>query len=189
MWCNPAAEYESMNSEVTEKHLAGTVVFTFTWTAWECLIDQLSAGGGKGAQGREIIASVGGGEMPYLDKALHAALKLDQQHVDFKHRDMRRMVSLGSKSGIAAEYLRQFRNRMIHGDISKPEPEDWGANTHYAVDEDPALRRFHANVRLLLLLLQIMARTIADDMELESWLDEPTDSCLFCLYENRKNEQ
>lgn len=177
MWCNPVADYESADSELAAKHLAATIVFTFVWTAWESLIDVMGAGVvGKGAKGRDIVVRLASGEMPHFRAVLFNAFALDYGQVDFAHRDMRRLLDMGSLPGIAAEYLRQFRNRVIHGDVQKPEPGDWGDSSKYRADEDPHLRRFHTNIRLLLLLLQIIARSLVDrGTHLESWLEYPRD--------------
>lgn len=196
MWCSPVADYESVNTELTEKYLAATIVFTFAWTAFECAVDTMTAGGrvGRGAKGRDLVASVATGRMPHLRATLLKTLELDRD-ADFGHRDMRRMLSKGSIPGIAAEYLRQFRNRLIHGDLPKPEPQDWGERSEYVADQDPHLRRFHANTRLLLLLLQTLAIADLDEgQELEAWLEAPTDGRLAlaqlqCAGESRRPDE
>jgi hypothetical protein len=157
MWCGPVADYEAVNGELAAKHLAATIVFTFVWTAWECLIESMSSGAvGKGAKGRDLVASLAKGGMPFLRSVIFSALALDHADVNFGHRDMRRMLELASLPGIAAEYLRQFRNRVIHGDVQQPEPGDWGDGSAFQVDQDPHLRRFHTNTRLTLLLIQVL---------------------------------
>ncbi|MEA3017995.1 MAG: hypothetical protein QOI38_2717 [Sphingomonadales bacterium] len=178
MWCSPVADYESANGELTEKHLAATIVFTFVWTAYECAVEALAAPlsrrAGRGAKGRDLVAAVSMPHLPFLRIVLLNAAEFDRDSTDFSHPDMRRMLQRGSIPGIAGEHLRQFRNRLIHGDLPKPEPEDWGDRSEYVVDEDPHLRRFHANIRLVLLLLQTLAIDAVDeDQELEAWLEGP----------------
>ena len=75
LMCRPVAEYESVNSELTEKYLASTIVFTFVWTAYECAVDAIMPGtSGKGAKGRDLIVKVAEGRMPYMRKSLMKAL-------------------------------------------------------------------------------------------------------------------
>lgn len=178
MLCRPVAEYESANVELTEKHLAATVVFTFVWTAYECAVELMMGPkcgkSGRGAKGRELVAAAEGGRIPFLRPVLLQAAELDRGEVDFTHPEMCRMLRRGSLAGIAGEYLRQFRNRIIHGDIPKPEPRNWGDHSEYVMDEDPHLRRFHANIRLVLLLIQVLAIDDVDEIQdLEVWLETP----------------
>ena len=178
MWCSPAAEYESANSEVAAKHLASVIVFTFVWTAYECAVDMMiSGGGGKGARGRDLVASVAPGHLPHLRETLLTAVELDPGGTDTLHRDMRRMLDAGSWAGIAAEHLRQFRNRSTHGDLPKPNPTDWGPRSEYVADMDPRLRRFSFNIRLTLMLLQILAAAdVEPGAELETGVEAPCDA-------------
>lgn len=158
LWCNPVADFESADAEIASKHLAGTIVFTFIWNAYERAVNSLVSGrGGRGAMGRDLVAGAVFDRLPYMGAMLAAALEQDPSGTDFTAPDMRRMVRLGSLAGISAEHLRQFRNRLTHGQVVKPEPEDWGMDSDYVADHDPGLRRFHANIRLLLSVLQILA--------------------------------
>jgi hypothetical protein len=182
MWCSPVAEYESTNGELTEKHLAATVVFTFAWTAYECAVELMMAPTsrwvGRGAMGRDLLATISA-PVPFLRSVLLQAAELDHAGTNFSHPDMRRLLHRGSVPGIAGEYLRQFRNRLIHGKLPKPEPQDWGEPTEYIIDQDPHVRRFHANIRLVLLLLQALAaEDVDEDQEVEAWLEGPCDARL-----------
>ncbi len=70
-------------------------------------------------------------------------------------------------------HLRQFRNAVTHGDLPKPEPEDWGERSEYRVDDDPAIRQFAPNIRLTLVLIQILALSeVGDGEELSGWRSE-----------------
>ncbi len=174
MWCSPAADYDDADSEVTAKYLAATIVFTFVWSAYERVVATMRPSrAGKGAVGRDMIVGLARYHMPYLRKALFDALELDRSGTDFKDLNMRSVLKTGSAAGVAAEHLRQFRNRLIHGDLPKPEPKDWGHGSEYDPDRDCGLRRFHANTRLLLLLIQILAcEDVHDGLELQYMLEE-----------------
>lgn len=181
LWCNSVAEYEAANEEVTEKHLAATIVFTFAWTAYERAVALMTGPKrrktGRGALGRDLVAVTSGARIPFLRDMLLRATQFDGGGTNYCHPDMRRMLRSGSVPGIAGEYLRQFRNRLIHGNIQKPEPCDWGPESEYIADEDPCLRRFHVNIRLLLLLIQLLAMgSLEPDSELESWMIESYDA-------------
>lgn len=178
LWCSPAADYEAADSEVAAKHLSCVIVFTLVWTAYECAVDMLvSGGGGKGARGRDLIASREPSHVPHLRETLLAAMELDPRGTDHSNGGMRAMMKAGSVAGVAAEHLRQFRNRSIHGDLPKPDPTDWGPRAEYVADADPRLRRFQANTRLTLLLLQILAASdVKPGTELEEGLDDPYDA-------------
>ena len=184
MWCSPAADYDDTDSEVTAKYLAATVVFTFVWSAYERAVATMRPStAGKGAVGRDMIASLARCHIPYLRDALFNALELDRSKTDFRHRDMRRMIDTGSAAGVAAEYLRQFRNRLIHGDIKKPEPKDWGYKSEYIPNSDYDLRIVHANTRLALLIIQILAcEDLGDGLKVQYMLEEACDPKFLLRY-------
>ena len=184
MWCSPVADYDSVDSEVTAKHLAATIVFTFVWSAYERAVATVCPSKiGKGAKGRDMIVDLASCHMPHLRDTLFDALELDRSGTNFRHTDMRRMLKAGSVAGVAAEHLRQFRNRLIHGDMPRPEPGDWGDKSEYFPNRDCGLRRFHANIRLLLLLIQILVREdVHDGLELDYQLEEPHDARLSLKY-------
>jgi hypothetical protein len=179
MWCGPAADYEDANSEVAVKHLAGLIVFSLVWTAYECAIEALDQSPAKfspkGARGRDLLSLIARDRpFPFLRAVLSEALGIVPGSTDFTHPDMRRLVRTGHWAGIGGEHLRQFRNRVMHGQVRKPEPEDWGSRSEYVADRDPALRQFHVNIRLTSLLIQILAMdTLEPADELEGWLSEP----------------
>lgn len=178
MWCGPVADYEATDAELTEKHLAAVVVFNFVWTAYERIIESVDSGsGGRGARGRDFVRERCKYFFPYLSFVLHGALELDAGGTDFKDKNMIRMLNFASIPAIAAEHLRQFRNRVVHGDLEKPPPMDWGAGSEYVVDADPHLRRFYANTRLTLMLIQLISGThVNKAQEIDAWLDDPCDA-------------
>ena len=53
-------------------------------------------------------------------------------------------------------------------------PDDWGECSDYNADDDPAIRQFHANIRLVLLLIQISLRSQCNQNdESEGWHTSP----------------
>ncbi|GAA0280617.1 hypothetical protein LNAOJCKE_2022 [Methylorubrum aminovorans] len=162
-WCAPAAEYESANSELSEKYLAGFIVFSLTWTAYEGAVDIISEyhkeiKQQRGARGREIILKLGeNNSFPHIRNFVYMATGTrSAEDKFFKTPEMRRILRAGSLAGVAAEHLREFRNAVIHGDIRKPEPLDWGEGSKYIPDDDPGISQFYHNVRLLLIMIQIL---------------------------------
>ena len=201
-WCRPAADYEAADEVLTEKYLAATIVFTFVWTAYERLVDASTKGpggkgakSGRGAKGRDLAARIVRGHPPHLRRILLDALELDRGGIDFSEGGMSGMLRLGSMPGMAAEHLRQFRNRMAHGDLRKPEPRDWGKGRKSPDHEDADLRRFRANVRLLLLIIQLLvASGLRKGSAIQAWLEQPCDArqvlrTLHCIGDDRNIDE
>jgi hypothetical protein len=177
--CSGAADFDEAHSEVAAKYLAGVVVFNLVWTAYEGAVETASpppAGRhAKGARGRDLIVrALGDKHFPHLRAAVLDALDLASTTcLDFGSREMRRMLAAGSIAGIGAEYLREFRNALAHGTLSKPMPDDWGKGSEYVADNDPGIQQFHANARVALVLIQILMRFASNDSyELTVWLNE-----------------
>ncbi len=181
MWCNPAAEFEYSHSETVEKHLAGFIVFNMVWTAYEATVKVASLPYGMnepaGARGKKLLEElIGGGHFPYLRQAVFEALILKSgfKLSDRCQREIDKLINLGFFSALGAEYLREFRNALVHGDLNKPLPTDWGGRSRFRSDDDPAIRQFHANIRVALLLIQILMRsTVNVDDELSAGLSSP----------------
>ncbi len=135
----------------------------------------------KGARGRDLIFRViGDKHFPCLRNAVLAALDVGSgQCLNFTTREMRRMLAAGSLAGLAAEYLREFRNALVHGALRQPMPRDWGKDSNYVADNEPAIRQFHANIRVTLLLIQVLLRSVAKDSEvLTAWFSDPQSAIL-----------
>lgn len=175
MWCRSAAAYERANEEVTVKHLAGLIVFNLVWTAYECAVEVASKTTSlkipRGAKGRDLLSQLARGRhFPYLKVAFLDALDVVPKTTDLSRREMRIALAEGFWPAAAAEHLRQFRNRVVHGEVSKPQPGDWEDEPNYSADDDPAIRQFPVNIRLTMMLIQILATTaVDDDDELNAW--------------------
>lgn len=175
MMCGLAAEYEDVNSQLTEKHLAGVIVTTLVWTAYEAAVEAVAGVQHKrrpwGALGRDtILATVGTQDFPHLRRTVLSAIAIAQAPPQFTSPEAKQALNEGAWAALGAEHMRQFRNAMIHGSIGKPEPRDWGEHSEYIIDQDPAIMQFEANIRLLLLLIQILALQDVDPEEtLSGW--------------------
>lgn len=178
MMCRPAAEYEDVNSQLTEKHLAGVIVTTLVWTAYECAVEAVAGGEGKrkpkGALGRDLILEEFGDQrFPHLRATVMRALSTAPKPPDFTSSEARRALAIGAWAALGAEHLRQLRNAMVHGSVRKPEPRDWGKRSNYIIDADPVIMQFEVNVRLLLLLIQILALQAVEPADaLSGWRAE-----------------
>lgn len=179
MMCSSAADFDDANTEVAEKYLAGVIVFNLVWTAYESAVEIASKPFGlkqpRGARGRELLLQlVGDTHFPHLRSAVFDVVGLrNDRGSDFSNGEMRRAIAARSVAGIGAEHLRQFRNAVTHGSITKPMPGDWGDKSEYSADQDSGIRQFHANTRLTLLLIQILMRsTLRQCTELQAWLSE-----------------
>lgn len=81
--------------------------------------------------------------------------------------------------------MRQFRNAMIHGTVRRPEPRDWGERSNYIINADPVIMQFEVNIRLLLLLIQILALQAVEPTDaLSGWRSDvdPADVVLRQLH-------
>lgn len=178
-WCGLAAEYETMNSEVASKYVASVITFNFVWAAYEAAVEVACSATerqrhfGRGARGREVLLRImGGRHFPHLRHSAFSAFELNNTPtIDFASSEMRRLMAENSIAGVAAEFLRCFRNAVAHGAIAPPMPRDWGERSSYTPDDDPAISQFHHIIRTTLLLTQILIRsTLNSNDELSGWL-------------------
>lgn len=155
--CGAAADFDEALSILSERHLAGIIVFNLCWSAYEGVVE-LVAGPSqgrrpKGALGRDLLRSQYGDEhFPWLKHCLLASVEFFAPNI-LETPELRTIVHENALAAVAAELLRSFRNDVAHG---RPHPEDWGKGSEYKIDEEPAILRFHHHTRLLLLLIQIM---------------------------------
>ncbi len=194
MMCRPAAEYEHANTELTEKHLAGVIIANLVWTAFECAVEAVAGPTGrrkpKGASGRDILfASFGDRRFPQLRATVLQAIRTAPATPAFTSDEAKRALVAGAWAAIGAEHLRQFRNAMVHGQVRKPEPKDGGDRSEYVIDADPVIMQFEANVRLLLILIQILGLQVVEPTEeIFGWKSDPAPadivlSQLHCIVE------
>ena len=190
MWCGPAADFEDANSEVAAKFVAGSIVFNLVWAAYEAAVDGASGDfverqpWGRGAKGREILRILGkNNHFPHLRQTVFDAFMRGHGHEkDVLGKDMRRVLKEWNIAAIGAERLRCFRNALVHGDIGKPEPKDWGAKSTYSADNDPDIGQFHDSIRIALILIQILMRsTLKADEELSGWQSESQSGMLLLM--------
>lgn len=166
--CSNAAEYEDANSELAAKHLAAVNTFNLVWIAYE-VAAQIAARNqakiGKGALGRTHLRLHWGDRyFPYLKEIVWQALAFDTQGT--RALRIQRELQCASLAAIGAEQLRVFRNRLTHGELLKPEPSAWRDDETVHTLHEPAILKFHANIRLVLTLIQIVVLTgISDELE------------------------
>ncbi|MDE0711378.1 MAG: hypothetical protein OXH60_04495 [Rhodospirillales bacterium] len=181
LYCRPAADFEEANSEVAAKYIASVIVFNFVWIAYEAAVEVASTRAenkkrlGKGARGRDILLRIMGDKcFPYLRESVIEAINLSASSaIEHNNDEMLRLFSVRATAAIAAEHLRCFRNAVTHGTV-KPDPEDWGDESRYCADEDPALRQFHVNIRITLILIQLIIRNQLDpNDEIAVWQFSP----------------
>lgn len=173
--CRPAAEYEAVHSQLTEKHVAGMIVTSFVWTAYECAVEAVAGESEsrrpKGALGRNLLLDqFGDHPFPHLRDCVLRAIGVTLVPPPFSSETAKTILAEGAWAAIGAEHLREFRNAMIHGKLRKPEPRNWGDEPVSAYANDPSIMQFEPNVRLILLLIQILALCDTDpDNELSGW--------------------
>ena len=175
MMCRPAAEYEAHNSDLAERHLAGVVVTTLVWMAYEaavtCVIGESALGRPKGALGRDVLLlDFGERTFPFLRSAVTDAITSSGLQSELAGPTTRRLLRSGSWAAIGAEHLRVFRNAMIYGQIRKPSPDDWIDEMQECGGANGAIARFAPNIRLTLLLIQALAAlVIMPDEHIHDW--------------------
>ena len=173
--CRPAAEYEAVHSQLTEKHVAGMIVTSFVWTAYECAVEAVAGKSAsrrpKGALGRNLLFNqFGDHPFPYLRDCVLRAIGVTLVPPPFSSEIAKTILAEGAWAAIGAEQLREFRNAMIHGKLRKPEPRNWGDEPVSEYANDPSIMQFEPNVRLILLLIQILALCDTDpDDQLSGW--------------------
>lgn len=179
MMCRPAAEYEAVHSQLTENHVAGVIVTSFVWTAYECAVEAVAGNLGKrspkGATGRDLLyRQFGDRPFPHLKACVLRAICMTMEPPEFSSGVAKAILAKGAWAAIGAEHLREFRNAMIHGKLRKPEPHNWGDEPVSEYRKDPSILQFEPNIRLILLLIQILALGKIDpDEELSGWRFDP----------------
>lgn len=174
-YCESAMDYESVHSALTEKFLAGVIIFNLVWNAYESAVEVVGkAIGGKrpkGALGSNLLLSAKR-RLPYLRDVTLRALELSDPCSNGV-RGFLRFVRRHSIEGIAGESLRQFRNSVIHGDFPKPRPSDQNQeDLGWSSEGDKFLPLFRSNIRLSLMLTQQFMLDLASP-ELEiTWRSE-----------------
>ena len=180
-WCSSAAKFEAANSEVSAKYIAGTVVFGFVWAAYEAVTEASASiiprkwPQGKGAKAREILKYLDREcQLPYLRKVIvGVALSPGSQLIDFREEMIKELLLAPSLAAFGAERLRRFRNALIHGDFRPPLASNWEGDGVGLRQEQPEIMQFHDNIRITLLLIQILIRsTLKGEDKLEGWLSE-----------------
>lgn len=174
-YCESAMDYESVHSALTEKFLAGVIIFNLVWNAYESGVEVVGkAIGGKrpkGALGSDLLLSAKR-RLPYLRDVTMRALELSDPRSN-GDRGFLRFVRRHSIEGIAGESLRQFRNSVIHGDFPKPRPSDQNMeDLGWSSRGDKFLPLFQSNVRLSLMLTQqFMLDFVSPEFEI-TWRSE-----------------
>jgi hypothetical protein len=126
--CSAAVDYDEALSILSERHLAGIIMFNLCWSAYEGAVE-LAAGADqgrqpKGALGRDILcANRGDAHFPRLRQCLLASIDFIKPGA-FDMPKARAMIRDGMLAGVAGELLRSFRNEVAHGTLARPQPED-----------------------------------------------------------------
>lgn len=163
MMCSSARDYDNAISNMKERFVAGQLVFQGAWNAFEIAGEALFSHGKKPTSQAVRHKFERFGHQPFLGlkEAMFEAHSQACTYINTQERPFKEAIASGSYLGISAELLRQFRNDLLHGKILSLEPQDWGEDS-----DDKACQAqtelFHAQIRLVLLLLQaIIARSEA----------------------------
>ena len=155
LMCSSAYDHDMAFSRVKERFVAGQLVFQGAWNAFEASWQSLFSPGMSPRINSVRHKLANGAHQPILGfkETMYDAHKTASKYIDIKHAAYREAIAKGSDLGIAAELLRQFRNGILHGKIRSLEPWDWGPGSKDKTCEKQT-ELFHAQVRLILILLQ-----------------------------------
>jgi hypothetical protein len=168
LYCESVAAYDAAKTETARQYVAGLTVFTFIWAAYEAAVAGTRAGhlvglhraARNGERGRRLFEDFPA-DFPTLETLSNVGRLAE---VLCKRGDLfdERLKKLRDKTiaydfVFSAEICREFRNFVVHGEDKAPEHEDW----HYGRQPGESIariRRFYAIGRLLLLMIQALAR-------------------------------
>lgn len=164
-YCSSAAAYDDATDAYTAVYVALVISTTFTWQAWEGIVEMSDSDSrSRGVAGRELASLFNGERISGLREILFCTTPALGNHIDYGSSGMKTALRYGSHPAIAAEIARQFRNALIHGDVLRPEPPGWDWDGR-AEDMLVGLR---AMIRLMLFLVQLGIQEMVDDVELRS---------------------
>lgn len=163
LMCRPASEYHDMKSGAKERFVAGKLVFQGAWNALEMAGNLLSTGMVNATIQAIRHQLAKGSYRPFfgLREALFDAHRLVACYIDTEHVAYREAIASGNYLCVATEYLRQFRNGILHGKIAETISFDCQENSEYGA---PNLQTelFHTQIRLILFLLQAVIVRLED---------------------------
>lgn len=176
MMCSSSRDYDNAMSDMKERFVAGQLVFQGAWNAFEIAGEALFGHGQKPTSQavRHKLERFGHQPIFGLKEAMFEAHSQACIYIDTQARPFKEAIASASELAIAAELLRQFRNGMLHGRIENMIPHEYayGAQSVDLMSGTLAAQTelFHAQTRLVLLLLQaIIARVEADHYV---WFDD-----------------
>ncbi len=149
-------------NDMTRLRVAGMVVFTLTWQAYESAVyvhDPKTKA--AGARGRDLLKAIGADRpIPLLDELLTEARDtfaecMSQDASEIDHENIDKLLQEGLVPAAAAECARQFRNGIIHGWLPTPiaglASEDDGS-----MPDEPGIVVFGQMTRLVGILIQLL---------------------------------
>ncbi|EFL89443.1 hypothetical protein R2A130_3582 [Ahrensia sp. R2A130] len=168
--CSSAFESDEAHARVTERFVAGQLVFQGVWNCLEVVGGALFRWETQPSTQavRHALGNVAGYRpMRGLKEAVWDAQKLSSTAIDTRHAAYREAIQSGCYLAIAAEHLRQFRNGLLHGKIRPLEPIDWGPGSRDTT-ADYQTEIFRAQIRLALMIIQSIIQRTAQNT-LMSW--------------------
>lgn len=150
LYCRPAWEYDEELRMGTSKYIAALSIYTFTWQAYESISNimsgQLYSRDKPAVRARKILINHEGRDDYNIPKLLNAvkAVRNICNAIPNLSSDTLKTTSHYKLTGGAegAEYVRLFRNYIVHGDDGSPTSGNF------------QVYRIYANVQLILLLIQ-----------------------------------
>jgi len=150
-FCGTAAEYEDARSQAVSDYYTELTRFLFTWGAFETAVEAVKPPDWRNGKIRAVGRFLARRFDP--DKLIHyrcAVSRLKQSGI--KDSDFSPDGGYG-ESGIGIRVVYKLRNRLSHGSLEFPEPEDWGGSPRL----DTTVARLAT--RIVLLTIQMMLIT------------------------------
>ncbi len=171
LFCESVLDYEAARSKVLSKLVANLSIFNFVWSGLETSLDLIeppkvpkSLKPGKSSKIDNAIFYLKNNfrfyDLPYYDWTI-AELRDTIAKIPYYSNlsDQFKLQPYIGISGIGLHVVRKIRNKLAHGTMSIPEPEDWTGIEPL----DAKLIELSARIVLLSIQMLIMAYLKDDD--------------------------
>ena len=162
--------FDDAESSIKERFVAGQLVFQGAWNALELAGSSLPGQPQSTQSVRHQLERCVFRPFHGFKIALFDAYRSAEDHINVEKQAFKEAVTSGSDLGVGVEILRQFRNGLLHGVIKNMVPHEYDFCND---SKDPMLgtnagqtELFHAQIRLVLFLLQAIIAEVESSHEM-----------------------